>query len=51
MCFYCDQAGQKKSECSRLMSGSVRAPTPATLRIINSCEGRAEAPVVRSGGL
>ena len=37
----------KKVDCPRMMSGAVRAPAPATLRISDSREGRAEAPVVR----
>lgn len=39
--------GHKKDECLRLMSGVVEAPALDTLRIIDSREGRVDAPIVR----
>ena len=49
LCFHCNQRGHKKANCPQLtVSAPVKAPAPATLRITDGRQGKAEAPVVRS---
>ena len=49
LCFHCNQRGHKKANCPQLTaSAPVKAPAPATLRITDGRQGKAEAPVVRS---
>ena len=48
LCFHCNQVGHKKVNCPKLMRRSVRAPAPATLRIIDGREGRVEVPMLRN---
>ncbi|XP_052624820.1 uncharacterized protein LOC128132335 [Lactuca sativa] len=49
ICFQCNQRGHKKSQCPSLAAvGKVVAPAPATLRITDGRQGRAEAPVAKS---
>ena len=49
LCFHCNQRGHKKANCPQLTaSAPFKAPTPATLRITDGRQGKAEAPVVRS---
>ena len=49
LCFHCNQRGHKKANCPMLTaSAPVKAPAPATLRITDGRQGKAEAPVVRS---
>lgn len=38
----------KKDDCQRLISGAVRVPSPATLRIPNDHEGKVEDLVAGS---
>lgn len=46
--FHYNQVDQKKADCTRLMSGSVRKHAPATLRITDGREDGVKAPMVRS---
>ncbi|XP_023767220.1 uncharacterized protein LOC111915809 [Lactuca sativa] len=39
---------QQLADCPRLSGGAVVVPAPATLRIINGCQSKAEAPAVKS---
>ena len=49
ICSQCNQRGHKKSQCPSLTSaGKVAAPAPATLRITDGRQGRADAPVAKS---
>ncbi|KAL7606841.1 hypothetical protein Lser_V15G20546 [Lactuca serriola] len=48
ICFHCNQTGHTKVDFLRLSGGTVVAPTPATLRITDSCLDKAETPVVKS---
>ena len=49
ICFQCNQRGHKKSQCPSLAAvGKVVAPAPATLRITDGRQGRADAPVAKS---
>lgn len=46
--FHCNQTGHKKANNPRLAGGTVAAPTPATLKITDSRQGKAEVPVGKS---
>ena len=49
ICFQCNRRGHKRSQCLTLASvGPAVALTPTTLRITDSRQGRAEAPVAKS---
>ena len=49
ICFQCNQRGHKRSQCPSLAAaGKVHAPAPATLRITDGRQGRADAPVAKS---
>ena len=50
LCFHYNQRGHKKANCPQLTAASVpvKALAPATLRITDGRQGKAEAPVVRS---
>ena len=49
LCFHCNHRGHKKANCPQLTaSASVKASAPATMRITDGRQGKAEAPVVRS---
>ena len=48
ICVHCNQRGHKKAHCPSLaVAGPVSAPSPATLRIIDGRQGRADAPVAK----
>ena len=49
LCFHYNQRSHKKANCPQLTAASapVKAPAPATLRITDGRQGKAEAPVVR----
>lgn len=48
VCFNYNQLGYFKAGCPLLNhAGAIQAPTPATLRIIDGHQGRAEAPMVK----
>lgn len=51
MCFHYNQVRHKKVECLRLMNGDIRGPSLVVLRIIEGCESRVDALVVRSRAL
>ncbi|CAH1431388.1 unnamed protein product [Lactuca virosa] len=49
ICCQCNQRSHKRSQCPSLAAvGKVAAPAPATLRITDDRQGRAEAPVAKS---
>lgn len=49
LCFHCNQRGHKKANCPQLtVSAPVKPPAPATLRLTDSRQGKAEATLVRS---
>ena len=51
MCFHYNQVGHRKVNYLRLIGGKVNAPAPVTLRIIDDCEGMAEASTMRNRAL
>ena len=44
LCYHCDQVGHLKANYPLLAAKPAQAPTPATLRIIDGRQGRAEPP-------